>query len=864
MLKPTFVLYLFLIFSFVGLYAQDEKPEISYSGTPKEYVIADIEVTGDLNNDPQILANISGLKVGQTIKVPGEAISGAIEKYWDYGLFSDVKITAEKIEGEDIYLNIYLQERPRLSELNFSGLKKSEIDDITGEISMMKGSQVTPYLIDRAKRYINNYFEEKGFFNTEVSIVQRDDPDKPNHVFLDVNVDKKDKVKVKNLVFKGNEVFSDFKLNRFTKKTNEKGKILNFFRTKKFVQEEYEKDKERIIEKYKEEGYRDAHLEYDSVSRNEDNTVDIEIAIDEGSKYYFGDISWVGNTVYPGPYLSQELRIKKGDVFNQTRLDERLFSDDDAVHNLYMNNGYLFSNIQPVDVKVYNDTVDLEMRINEGEQASIDEVIIKGNTKTHEHVVRRELRTKPGELFDKSELIRSVRELSQLGHFDPEKINPVPLPDPDKGTVDIEYNLVEKANDQIELSGGWGGGMFVGSLGLKFTNFSVRNFFEKEAWKPLPTGDGQTLSLQAKTNGKYYQSYSFSFTEPWLGGKKPNSLSVSLHHSIQTGTSSGYYYGNPRSNMGGYGGGRFGGGSYGGYGGYGYGAQPLEEDPDEHMKVTGLSVGFGKRLAWPDDYFQFRAQGSFQRYDLKNWVYFLMENGNSNNLNFKTTLSRNSIDNPLYTRHGSNFSLGLEFTPPYSLWDDTDYSDPDMPDSEKYKWIEYHKWTFKGEIYKPLDASNKLVMMTKVQGGFLGYFNENRRSPFEKFVLGGDGMSGYSYYGSETIGLRGYENASLTPLTNGRQDGNMYNKLAMELRYPLTLKPSATVYGLLFAEAGNSWSEFRDYNPFGLKRSAGVGVRIFLPMFGLMGIDWGYGFDDVTGSPNANGSNFHFVIGQNF
>jgi len=858
-LKPTFVLYLFLIFSFVGLYAQDEKPEISYSGTPEEYVIAGIEVTGDLNNDPQILANISGLKVGQTIKVPGEAISGAIKKYWDYGLFSDVKITAEKIEGEKIYLNIYLQERPRLSKLNFSGLKNSEIDDIRAQISMMKGSQVTPYLIDRARRYIQNYFKEKGFFNTEVSIVQRDDPDKPNHVFLDVNVDKKDKVKVNSLVFKGNEVFSDFKLNRFTKKTNEKGKILNFFRTKKFVQEEYEKDKERIIEKYKEEGYRDAHIAYDSVSRNPDNTVDIEIAIEEGNKYYFGDISWVGNTVYPGPYLTQKLRIKKGDVFNQKRLDERLFSDDDAVHNLYMNNGYLFSNIQPVDVKVYNDTVDLEMRIYEGEQATIDEVIIKGNTKTHEHVVRRELRTKPGELFDKSELIRSVRELSQLGHFDPEKINPVPLPDPDKGTVDIEYNLVEKANDQIELSGGWGGGMFVGSLGLKFTNFSVRNIFEKEAWRPLPTGDGQTLSLRAQTNGKYYQSYSFSFTEPWLGGKKPNSLSVSLHHSIQTGTSSGYYYGNPYSNIGGYGG-----GSYGGYGSYGYSAQPLEENPDEHMKVTGFTVGFGKRLSWPDDYFQFMAQGSYQRYDLKNWIYFLMENGNSNNLHFKTTLSRNSIDNPLYTRHGSKFSLGLEFTPPYSLWDDKDYSDPDMPDSEKYKWIEYHKWTFNGEIYKPLDNANKLVMMTKVQGGFLGYFDENRRSPFEKFVLGGDGMSGYSYYGSQTVGLRGYENASLTPLTNGRQDGNMYNKLALELRYPLTLQPSATVYGLLFAEAGNAWSEFRDYNPFGLKRSAGVGVRIFLPMFGLIGIDWGYGFDDVTGSPNANGSNFHFVIGQNF
>ncbi|WP_010664461.1 outer membrane protein assembly factor BamA [Marinilabilia salmonicolor] len=859
MIKHSLVLFFLLLISFIGVNAQEGVPEISYSGSPKEYIIAEINVTGDLNNDPAILANLSGLRVGQTISVPGEDISDAIKKYWEYGLFSDVKISVDKIEGKNIWLNIYLQERPRLSEINFSGLKKSEIEDISTKISMMKGSQVTPYLIDRAKRYIKQHFVDKGFFNAEVSIVQRDDQDKPNHVFLDIDVDKKDKVKVNSLEFEGNTVFSDHKLNRFTKKTNEKGKILNFFRTKKFVKDEYEADLDRIIEKYNEEGYRDAYIVSEDVSRNEDNTVDIKINISEGNKYYFGNISWVGNTVYPGPYLSEKLRIEEGDVFNQTRLDERLFVDDDAVHNLYMNSGYLFSNIEPVDVKIHNDTVDLEMRVYEGQQATIDQVIIKGNTKTHEHVVRRELRTKPGELFDKSELIRTVRELSQLGHFDPENINPVPLPDPEKGTVDLEYNLVEKANDQVELSGGWGGGMFVGSLGLKFTNFSVRNIFNKEAWRPLPTGDGQTLSLRAQTNGKYYQSYSFSFTEPWLGGRKPNSLSVSVYHSIQTGTNSSYYYGsNPYSSYGSY-------GSYGGYGGYGYGYQPLEEDPDEHLKVTGLSVGFGKRLRWPDDYFQFYTQLSYQRYDLKNWAYFLMENGNSNNLNFKVMFSRNSIDNPLYTRNGSNFSLGLEFTPPYSYFDDLNYSDEEMPDEERYKWVEYHKWTFKGNMFKSLDNVGKLVMMTKVEGGFLGYFDENKKSPFEKFVLGGDGMSGYSYYGSETIGLRGYENASLTPYSpEGRQDGNIYNKLALELRYPLTLQPSATVYGLVFAEAGNSWSEFRDYNPFGLKRSAGFGVRIFLPIFGLMGIDWGYGFDEVSGRPNANGSNFHFVIGQNF
>ena len=564
MSKHIIPVVLFLTFIIASVSGQVETSDFSYTGKPKSYEIAAIDVVGDLNNDPQILANLSGLKVGQEITVPGDQISKAIKKYWEYGLFSDVKIGASKIEGKLIFLEIYLQERPRLSELNYFGLKKSEKEAVNEKVAMMRGSQVTPYLVTRAERFIKNHFVDKGFFNTEVDIVQRDDTSKVNHVILDVHVDKKEKVKVRLLTFEGNEAFTDGKLNRITKKTNQKGKLLNFFRTKKFVQDNYKKDLESIIEKYNEKGYRDAYIEYDSVSRNSDNTVDVRIRIDEGAKYYFGDITWVGNSIYPGEYLNYVLRIKKGDVFNQTLLDERLFMDDDAVHNLYMNDGYLFSRITPVDARIANDTVDLEMRVYEGEQATINNVIIKGNTKTHEHVIRRELRTKPGELFDKSALIRTVRELAQLGHFDPEKINPVPIPDPDKGTVDLEYNLEEKANDQIELSGGWGGGMFVGSLGLKFSNFSVRNFFNKEAWRPLPTGDGQTLSLRAQTNGKYYQSYSVSFVEPWLGGKKPNSLSVSVHRSIQTGVNSSYYN-NPYNQM--YGG--YCGGYGGGYGGAG-------------------------------------------------------------------------------------------------------------------------------------------------------------------------------------------------------------------------------------------------------------------------------------------------------
>lgn len=848
------ILFLFII-SILTLNGQTSTPEISYSGTPRSYTIAGIEVVGDLNNDPQILANLSGLRVGQQITVPGDDITNAIKKYWDYGLFSDVKISAAKIEGRQIWLEIYLQERPRLSEINYTGLRRSEIDAVNDRVAMMRGSQVTPYLIDRAQRFIRSHFVERGFYNTEVSIVQRDDTARVNHVILDVHVDKKERVKVNSLTFEGNEEFTDNRLNRIMKKTNQRRRLRNFFRTKRFVEENYRNDLRAIIEKYNERGYRDAYIIEESVTRADDNTVDINIKIEEGDQYYFGNITWIGNTIYPGEYLGHVLRIQKGDIFNQTRLDERLFIDDDAVHNLYMNNGYLFSRIIPVDVRIENDTVDLEMRIFEGDQATINNVIIRGNTKTHEHVVRRELRTKPGELFNKALLIRTVRELAQLGHFDPEKIRPVPLPDPDKGTVDLEYNLEEKANDQIELSGGWGAGMFVGSLGLRFTNFSVRNFFNGEAWRPLPTGDGQTLSLRAQTNGRYYQAYSVSFMEPWLGGSKPNSLSVSLHRSIQTGVSSRY---GSMFNM------------------YGMRQDPfaLRGDDSRHFKTFGMSVGLGRRLTWPDDYFVLYNELSYQHYDMKRW-HFLMSNGRANNIKFRTVLSRRSIDNPLYTRSGSDFSLGLEFTPPYSWFSDKDYSTV-TNQQELYRFIEYHKWSFKGSMFKTLDNANKLVIMPRIEAGFLGYYNKHRRSPLEQYTMGGDGMAmNFSYYGSENVGLRGYENNSLTAFSiipdetqssGFRQvaNANIYNKMTLEMRYPLTLQPSATVYGLVFAEAGNSWAEFSDYNPFQLYRSAGVGLRIFLPMFGLLGIDWGYGFDQNPYNPNANGSNFHFVMGQNF
>ncbi|MBN2165507.1 MAG: outer membrane protein assembly factor BamA [Marinilabiliaceae bacterium] len=864
--KITHLLVLIVLLFSNYIIAQDQSvPVVSYTGAPKKYEIADIKVVGVQNYDPSILANLSGLKVGQVIQVPGDEITTSIKKYWNHGLFSDVKIVASKIEGKQVFLEIYLTERPRLSEIIYYGLRKGEIETVSEKVAMMKGSQVTPNLVNRAEKYIKDYFVEKGFYNTEVWIIQKDDTSKVNQVILEISVDKKDKVKVQSLEFEGNEVFNYVKLNRAMKKTNAKGRIRNFFRTKKFVKEKYAEDLVAVIDKYNEKGYRDAVILSDSVAKNDDNTVDIKIIIEEGRKYYFGDITWVGNSIYPGEFLGEQLRIKKGDVYNQKMLDDRLKNDEDAVHNWYMDKGYLFSQINPIEVKIYGDTIDLEMRIYEGTQASINNVVIKGNTKTHEHVVRREIRTKPGELFSKSELIRTIRELSQLGHFNPENIVPDVQPNEDDGSVDLIYNLEEKANDQIELSGGWGAGMFVGSLGLKFTNFSVRNFFNGDAWRPLPTGDGQTLSFRAQHNGSYYQSYSASFVEPWLGGKKPNSLSLSVYYSKQTDVSSSYYN------------------TYNNYNYYGSNYNQMtaaDVDDSKYMQVLGVSVGYGKRLTWPDDYFSIFTQLSYQRYNLQDWDYFIMGDGSSTNLSMDVSISRNSTDNPLYTREGSSFSVGVSFTPPYSLWSGKDYgtlyktsiSSDENEDvrndakAELYKNIEYHKWNFKSAIFKPMDTNRKLVLMGKVEAGFLGYYNKNVRSPFEKFTVGGDGMSGYSMYGGETIGARGYQNSSLTPRTGYSYNGNMYTKMTMEVRYPITLQPSATVYALGFVESANAWAEFKDYNPFQMYRSAGVGLRIFLPIFGLMGIDWGYGFDPVTGyeSNPVHKGNFHFTIGQSF
>lgn len=850
MIRKIFLFFALIIFCTCQLKAQSadtvQQPEVYYSN-PKTYEIGGIEVTGiGEHYDPETLLQLSGLHVGSEIKIPGDAITRAIRRLYSQGLFSDVSIAIDRYEGRKVFLILHLKELHKLSKINYVGLKKSEENKIKEKINPLPGTQVTDNMISNLSRIIENYFKEKGYYNIDIRVLQRDDPEKENFVVLDVAVERKNKIKISEIVINGNQEVKDGKLKGAMKKTKEKS-LRNFFKSSKYIESAYEEDKYNLLDKYNEIGYRDASIVSDSVVQISPNRVKIYIDVEEGNKYYYNNITWVGNTVKDSETLSRILNIKKGDVYNKKYFDKRLTMDDDAVANLvYLNQGYLFFRSMPIETVVGTDSINVEIRLVEGPQATINRVVIKGNDRTHEHVIRRELYSYPGELFSREDIIRSVRELANLGHFDPEQIVPEPVPDPQNGTVDIVYKLVEKANDKIEISGGWGAGMIIGSLGLTFTNFSMRNIFNWESYRPLPQGDGQTLSLKAQTNGKYYTSFSVSFREPWLGGKKPNSLSVSAYYSRQTGYSSSYYN------------------SY-------YAGSTAKDmyDDSQLMTTFGVSAGLGRRIKWPDDYFVLYTELSYQRYYLKNWPYYIISNGYSNNLSLAVSLRRSSIDNPLYTRTGSDFNLSLTFTPPYSWFTDKDYGSPNLKDEDKYRWIEFHKWKFNGKIFMPLDRNQKLVLYTGVQYGYLGHFNRHKRSPFEGFEMGGDGMSGYSLYGREYIGLRGYENGSLTNagssfLAPNAVDASLYSKLTMEIRYPISLAQSATIYALAFMEAGNSWYELKDFEPFNLYRSAGVGIRVFLPMFGLLGLDWGYGFDEVPGRPGASGSQIHFVLGQEF
>lgn len=811
-----------------------QNPVVDYAN-PTEYEVGGITVSGIQYIDPNVLISMSGFVVGSKITIPSDNITRILDKFWNQGLFSDVKISVTKIVDNKVYLDLYLKERPRLSKFTMKGTNKSDAEDLTEKLKVKPGVQVTDNLLNTISIVVKKHYAEKGFLNTEVKLIQVDDTVAKNRVLLTAQIDKNKKVKIKQVDFIGNEDFTDKRLRRTLKKTKQKD--LNFFTGAKFIESKFKEDKTKLEEFYSKNGYRDFKILNDSITFLNNEEIVLHIRINEGNQYFLRNVTWVGNTIYPESVLNRVFKMKKGDVYDQVSMDKRLMTDEDAVNSLYLDNGYLFFRLTPVETRIEGDSIDLEMRINEGRQAYLNKIIISGNTKTNEHVIRRELRTKPGELFSKSDIIRSVRELAQLGHFDPEKITPDVLPNPSEGNVDIHYKLTEKANDQLEVSGGWGAGMLVGTIGVRFSNFSARNVLKLREWRPVPSGDGQSLSIRAQSNGRYYRSYNISFIEPWLGGKKRNSLQVSAYFSKIFNNRYNYLDYNSR------------------------------ELSDEWYKVSGVSVGLGRMLRWPDDWFMLYNEISYQLYTLNNYTGFIGYafkdgTGKSNNFSVTTTLSRNSQDQPIYPRSGSNFSLSLQLTPPYSLFRD---NNDNLTDAQRYNYIEFFKWKFKANTYNML--AKDLVLNLGAQVGYLGRYNEKvGYSPFEGFQVGGSGMTGYQMYGVETVALRGYEDQGFNDAFNRGNQLNMYVKYTMELRYPLTLQQSASIYGLAFLEAGNAWYEYEKFNPFNVYRSAGFGIRAFLPMFGLLGIDWGYGFDPLQ-TPNGTklgGSQFHFVIGQQF
>ena len=872
------ICFFFLLFSVAWTVSAQEtivKPTILYTNTAHKYTIGGINLYGAENLEPSIVIGLSGLSVGDVVSVPGDEITTAIKRFWKHGLFEDISIVADSIVGNKIFLGISLKQRPRVSQLNFYGVKKSEREDLELKIGIIKGNQITPDISNRAKKIIKDYYSEKGYKNADVIINQRPDVTADGKVIVDINIDKKEKIKINRIYIEGADELPVNKVKYAMKKTREKTRFDNLFRTlfrsKKFTKENYKEDKEKIISLYNEHGYRDARIVKDSVVAYDEKSVDIYITVEEGQKYYIRDIKWVGNSVYSTSWLDMVLRMKPGDVYNQNELEKRLLMDEDAVKNLYYNDGYVFFNVIPTEARIEKDSVDLEIRVVEGVQATIGRVTISGNDRVYEDVVRRELYTLPGSLFSMDALERSYRSIANMGHFDPEKIDPGVVPNPENGTVDMNWKLETKSSDQIELSAGWGQTGVIGKLALKFTNFSVRNIFRKSALRRgiIPQGDGQTLAISAQTNGTYYQSYNISFFDPWFGRKRPNSFSVSAFMSMQTDVADSYYnsaYYNNYSNY------LYGYGNY--YNGYNYGYNNVSSyyDPDKYIRMYGVSVGWGRRLRWPDDNFSLSAELNYQIYSLKDWQYFIIANGLCNNINLALTLGRNTVDHPYFPRSGSEFSLVASATPPYSVWDGKDYANlatnvnsPSYKDElrDKHRWIEYYKIKFRSKTYTSLTPGKyNLVLMTRADFGILGSYNKNKKSPFETFYVGGDGMSGYSYnYATDMIALRGYENGCLTPY--GRE-GYAYTRLGLELRFPFLMQNATTIYGLAFVEGGNAWTDASKFNLFDLKRSAGVGVRVFLQMIGLIGIDWAYGFDKVFGSSQYSGSHFHFILGQEF
>jgi outer membrane protein insertion porin family len=827
------ILLLFSIntISYSQIVIGSESEELDFNldyNKPREFEIGGITISGVKFLDSYALIKLTGLEIGDKVQIPGDKISGAIKKLWVQGLFEDIKISITKIDGNLVFLDINLTERPRLSRFSFSGIKKSEADDIRERIKLVSGKVVNDNLINNTKQNITKYYNEKGYLNAKIDIVETRDSIMQNSVMLKINIDKNSKVKIEKILITGNKDLSSKKIKKLMKETKEKG-WYKIFNSSKYQEKDFIADKESIIEKYNELGYRDAKILRDTVYDVNKKALHIELDIYEGPKYYFGTINFYGNTKYSTETLQSILAIKKGETYSKKTLQTRLEMNPNGrdISSLYLDDGYLFFNVDQQEKLVYNDTIDMDLIIREGPQATIDRVTVRGNEKTNDKVILREIRTKPGQKFSRSEIIRTNRELSQLGYFDPEKIGVNPKPDPIKGTVDIEYTVVERPSDQIELSGGFGGGRAVGTLGLSLTNLSMKNALAGK-FDPLPTGDGQKLSIRAQTNGLFYQSYSLSFSEPWLGGKKPNFFTASIFRTTQ---SNGYKKGDALR---------------------------------QAIEINGVSVSLGKRLKKPDDFFLINNSVSYQVYNLSNYSGFLFANGKSKNISLTTVLSRNSTDQPIYPRSGSNISLSLQITPPFSLFTGIDYTVAES--NVKYEYIEYHKWKFDASFFTRLVGD--LVLNSKANFGFLGFYNNDIGiSPFERFKLGGDGLAGFDFLrGSEIIGLRGYQNNSIVPNQNfGSIGAPIYNKFTLELRHPITMNQSATIFGLVFAEAGNTYADFKSFNPYNnMKRSVGAGVRIFLPIFGLLGLDYGYGFDQIPGDPGAGGGQFHFSIGQQF
>ena len=900
-MKKYILIFLLLLSSKIGLsqirYDLNNEQQIAISYTnPKVYEVAEIEVIGEKYLDEVALKSLAGIKVGDNISIPGEAISGAIKKLWKQGIIGDIKIVINKIEDDKVYLSIVLKERPRLSTFNIKGIGRTQKTELTEKINLIRGRIVTDAVLKNTQNIIETFFKKKGFYNVDVGIKQEIDTIVANSIKLDINVTKNKKVKIDNVSFEGNKNYSDAKLKGKLKKSGERVRItlfkeifdktlslikpknlfgekngikpneviefvtdnakINILKSSKFIAAELENDKDNLIAFYQSKGYRDIKIVNENITRKGDY-IDLELNIDPGNRYYFRNINWTGNYIYEEDVLNEVLGIKPGDIYDTETLEKKITYNPTGsdVSGLYQDNGYLFSNIQPIEVGIVNDSVDIEMRVYEGAQATINKILIKGNDRTSDHVIRRELRTIPGQKYNRSELIRTQRELSQLGYFDPENINPIPVPNPQNETVDITWEVQEKPSDQVELSGGWGGYFgFVGTVGLSFSNFSVKNIKDLDKWRPLPVGDGQKLSVRVQANGRQFQTYSFTFSEPWLGGRKPNNFSINYSYSVNRMLD---FFGTGGYNP--YGG-------YGGYGGYGYGGQTSKDSKIiGSMKVHAITIGLGRRIVWPDDFFIISNSLLYYNYDLFNFGQSLgFDTGVTNTIAFKTNISRNSVDNPMFPRSGSMFSLDVAITPPYSKWNNINYETAEP--QERYKWAEYHKWMFDSKFYTRIIGD--LILESRAHFGYIGaYGDENKIGPFERFYLGGDGLSGsYSNFllGTERIALRGYENNSLVPLDIERniRGGTIYNKFVFELRHPISLNPNATIFGLTFLEAGNNWNSQKDFNPFDLYRSAGLGVRIFMPAFGLLGIDWGYGFDKLPGQPNRSGPQFHFSIGQ--